>query len=147
MIAVGKNSPEMEEVALQDWPGPPVDISGNNSWMPAYGFQTPSALLEKDDFIGNPGISKNSLSILFLSVYVSLKRLSYLYTQLEIKGCYQQFFSQVVERTSSGLLLHILLWITIPSNFSVHYIIIYFTAYLVLTLYFSRFPHKHVVKE
>lgn len=56
MIAVGKNSSEMEEVALQDWPGPPVDISGNNSWMPAYGFQTPSALLEKDDFIGNPGI-------------------------------------------------------------------------------------------
>lgn len=56
MIAVGKNSSEMEEVALQDWPGPPVDLSGNNSWMPAYGFQTPSALLEKDDFIGNPGI-------------------------------------------------------------------------------------------
>lgn len=46
----------MDEVAFQDWPGPPVDMNaGNNPWMPAYGFQTPSALLEKEDFIGNPG--------------------------------------------------------------------------------------------
>uniref|UniRef100_A0AAR5PQ87 Uncharacterized protein n=1 Tax=Dendroctonus ponderosae TaxID=77166 RepID=A0AAR5PQ87_DENPD len=45
----------MDEVAFQDWPGPPVDMNaGNNPWMPAYGFQTPSALLEKEDFIGNP---------------------------------------------------------------------------------------------
>ncbi|XP_060527330.1 uncharacterized protein LOC132702599 isoform X2 [Cylas formicarius] len=45
----------MEEVAFQDWPGQPVDLnSGNNPWMPAYGFQTPSSLLEKDDFAGNP---------------------------------------------------------------------------------------------
>ncbi|XP_050297290.1 uncharacterized protein LOC126736792 [Anthonomus grandis grandis] len=45
----------MEEVSIQDWPGPPLDLnSGNNPWMPAYGYQTPNALLEKEDFIGNP---------------------------------------------------------------------------------------------
>ncbi|KAJ8985604.1 hypothetical protein NQ317_015097 [Molorchus minor] len=38
----------MEEVAFSDWPGQPVDLnSGNNPWMPAYGFQTPTALLER----------------------------------------------------------------------------------------------------
>ncbi|XP_066159299.1 serine-rich adhesin for platelets isoform X1 [Euwallacea fornicatus] len=45
----------MDEVAFQDWPGPPADMnSGSNPWMPAYGYQTPPALLEKEDFIGNP---------------------------------------------------------------------------------------------
>lgn len=45
----------MEEIAFSDWPGQPVDLNaGNNPWLPAYGFQTPSALLEKEDFIGNP---------------------------------------------------------------------------------------------
>ncbi|KAF7286697.1 hypothetical protein GWI33_004323 [Rhynchophorus ferrugineus] len=45
----------MDEVSFQDWPGQPVDLnSGNNPWMPAYGLQPPSVLLEKDDFAGNP---------------------------------------------------------------------------------------------
>ncbi|CAH1106269.1 unnamed protein product, partial [Psylliodes chrysocephalus] len=45
----------MEEIAFSDWPGQPVDLnSGNNPWLPAYGFTAPSALLERDDFIGNP---------------------------------------------------------------------------------------------
>nr|XP_015839686.1 PREDICTED: uncharacterized protein LOC661447 isoform X2 [Tribolium castaneum] len=41
----------MEDVAFNEWP----DIgSGANSWLPAYGFQTPTALLDRDDFLGNP---------------------------------------------------------------------------------------------
>lgn len=47
----------MEEIAFSDWPGQPIDGNpGANSWLPAYGFQTPSALLlEREDFLGNPG--------------------------------------------------------------------------------------------
>ena len=41
----------MEDVAFSDWP----DGAATNSWLPAYGFQTPSALLEREDFLGNPG--------------------------------------------------------------------------------------------
>ncbi|KAL3276888.1 hypothetical protein HHI36_012259 [Cryptolaemus montrouzieri] len=48
----------MEDVAINDWPtdwpGQAFDLNGSNPWLPAYGFQTPSALLERDDFIGNP---------------------------------------------------------------------------------------------
>ncbi|CAH0559669.1 unnamed protein product [Brassicogethes aeneus] len=45
----------MEDIAFSDWPGQPADLNtGSNPWLPAYGFQTPSALLEKEDFIGNP---------------------------------------------------------------------------------------------
>ncbi|XP_030755529.1 uncharacterized protein LOC115881940 isoform X3 [Sitophilus oryzae] len=47
----------MEEVSFQDWPGQPVDLNntGTNPWMPAYGLQPPiSALLDKEDFAGNP---------------------------------------------------------------------------------------------
>ncbi|CAH1161433.1 unnamed protein product [Phyllotreta striolata] len=46
---------KMEEIAFSDWPGQPVDLnSGNNPWLPAYGFAAPSVLLERDDFNGNP---------------------------------------------------------------------------------------------
>ncbi|GLV31576.1 hypothetical protein CBL_07337 [Carabus blaptoides fortunei] len=45
----------MDDIAFSDWPGPPVDLSGSNPWLPAYGYQPPSTLLDKDDFIGNPG--------------------------------------------------------------------------------------------
>lgn len=49
----------MEDVAISDWPtdwpGQALDLNGSNSWLPAYGFQTPSALLEREDFIGSPG--------------------------------------------------------------------------------------------
>lgn len=31
------------------------DFGGGNSWLPAYGFQPPQTLLDKDDFINNPG--------------------------------------------------------------------------------------------
>ncbi|KAL1506213.1 hypothetical protein ABEB36_005613 [Hypothenemus hampei] len=45
----------MDEIAFQDWPGLPMDVNGgNNPWTPAYGFQMPGVLLEKEDFIGNP---------------------------------------------------------------------------------------------
>ncbi|XP_018323997.1 uncharacterized protein LOC108736170 isoform X2 [Agrilus planipennis] len=43
----------MDDIAFSDWPGQPVDLSGTNSWLPAYGFQPSHALLEQD-FIGNP---------------------------------------------------------------------------------------------
>lgn len=50
------NDLKMEDIAFSDWPGQPVDLNaGNNPWLPAYGFQTPTSLLEKEDFIGNPG--------------------------------------------------------------------------------------------
>lgn len=45
---------EMEEIAFKDWPGQPVDLNCG-PWLPAYGFQTPTALLEREDFVGNPG--------------------------------------------------------------------------------------------
>lgn len=45
----------MDDIALGDWPGQPVDLSGSNPWLPAYGFQPPHSLLDKNDFIGNPG--------------------------------------------------------------------------------------------
>lgn len=45
----------MDDIAFGDWPGQPVDLSGSNPWLPAYGFQPPHSLLDKDDFIGNPG--------------------------------------------------------------------------------------------
>ncbi|VEN58747.1 unnamed protein product, partial [Callosobruchus maculatus] len=46
----------MEEVAFSEWPGQPVDLDGGgNPWLPAYGCQTPAALLEREDFLGNPG--------------------------------------------------------------------------------------------
>nr|CAH7713701.1 unnamed protein product [Callosobruchus chinensis]CAI5849819.1 unnamed protein product [Callosobruchus analis] len=47
----------MEEVAFSEWPGQPVDLDGGgNPWLPAYGCQTPAALLEREDFLGNPGL-------------------------------------------------------------------------------------------
>lgn len=46
----------MEEIAFNDWPGQPVDLAtGGNPWLPAYGFQAPPPMLEREDFIGNPG--------------------------------------------------------------------------------------------
>lgn len=48
----------MDDIAFSDWPGQPVDLSGSNPWLPAYGYQQPAALLDKDDFIGNPGQRK-----------------------------------------------------------------------------------------
>lgn len=45
----------MEDIAFSDWPGQPVDLSGSNPWLPAYGFQPPTTLLDRDDFLGNPG--------------------------------------------------------------------------------------------
>lgn len=51
------NDLKMEDIAFSDWPGQPVDLNnGNNPWLPAYGFQTPATLLEREDFIGNPGL-------------------------------------------------------------------------------------------
>lgn len=51
------NDLKMEDIAFSDWPGQPVDFSSeNNPWLPAYGFQTPSTLLDNDDFNGNPGL-------------------------------------------------------------------------------------------
>lgn len=45
----------MEEIAFSDWPGQPLDLTGSNPWLPAYGFQPPHTMFDKDDFIGNPG--------------------------------------------------------------------------------------------
>lgn len=45
----------MEDIAFSDWPGQPVDLAGSNPWLPAYGFQPPTALLEREDFLGHPG--------------------------------------------------------------------------------------------
>lgn len=45
----------MDDIAFSDWPGSPVDLSGSNPWLPAYGYQPPATLLDKDDFLGNPG--------------------------------------------------------------------------------------------
>lgn len=45
----------MEDIAFSDWPGQPVDLAGSNPWLPAYGFQPPTTLLEREDFLGNPG--------------------------------------------------------------------------------------------
>ncbi|KAK4881760.1 hypothetical protein RN001_005079 [Aquatica leii] len=44
----------MDEIAFNDWPGQPMDLSGSNHWLPAYGFQQLHTILDKDDFIGNP---------------------------------------------------------------------------------------------
>lgn len=34
-----------------------VDLHyGNNSWLPAYGFQTPAALLSKEEYVENNGM-------------------------------------------------------------------------------------------
>ncbi|GJQ85814.1 hypothetical protein Trydic_g20369 [Trypoxylus dichotomus] len=45
----------MEDIAFGDWPGQPMDLSaGGNSWLPAYGYQPPTTLLEKEDFLGHP---------------------------------------------------------------------------------------------
>lgn len=49
-------SVKMEDIVFSDWPGQRVDLnSGNNPWFPAYGFHTPAALIEREDFLGNPG--------------------------------------------------------------------------------------------
>ncbi|CAH0559671.1 unnamed protein product [Brassicogethes aeneus] len=60
----------MEDIAFSDWPGQPADLNtGSNPWLPAYGFQTPSALLEKEDFIGNPDAEyflQNSIGYMYL---------------------------------------------------------------------------------
>lgn len=45
----------MEDIAFGDWPGQPADLSGSNPWLPAYGYQQPTPLLEKEDFLGHPG--------------------------------------------------------------------------------------------
>ncbi|KAI4460288.1 hypothetical protein MML48_6g00009947 [Holotrichia oblita] len=44
----------MEDIAFGDWPGQPMDLSGSNPWLPAYGYQPPTTLLEKEDFLGHP---------------------------------------------------------------------------------------------
>ncbi|XP_022919273.1 serine-rich adhesin for platelets [Onthophagus taurus] len=44
----------MEDLALSEWPGQPVDLNGSNPWLPAYGFQQPMTLLDKEDFLGHP---------------------------------------------------------------------------------------------
>ncbi|CAG9772900.1 unnamed protein product [Ceutorhynchus assimilis] len=44
----------MNEVRIQDWPSTDLNSAVSNSWMPAYGFQTPALMLEKEDFVGNP---------------------------------------------------------------------------------------------
>ncbi|XP_017783603.1 PREDICTED: uncharacterized protein LOC108567571 isoform X2 [Nicrophorus vespilloides] len=44
----------MEDIAFSDWPGQHLDLAGSNPWLPAYGFQQPHTLLDKDDFLGNP---------------------------------------------------------------------------------------------
>uniref|UniRef100_A0A1Y1LXI2 Uncharacterized protein n=2 Tax=Photinus pyralis TaxID=7054 RepID=A0A1Y1LXI2_PHOPY len=44
----------MDEIAFNDWPGQPMDLSGSNHWLPAYGFQQFHTVLDKEDFIGNP---------------------------------------------------------------------------------------------
>lgn len=54
-VGVCAKSSIMDDIAFSDWPGQPVDLSSSNPWLPAYGYQQPSALLDKDDFIGNPG--------------------------------------------------------------------------------------------
>lgn len=71
----------MEEIAFSDWPGQPVDLNaGNNPWQPAYGFQTPTTLLEKEDFIGNPGkidaFNSNSKKYTYKHVYLSCTQFS-----------------------------------------------------------------------
>lgn len=45
----------MEDIAFGDWPGQPMDLAGSNPWLPAYGYQPPTTLLEKEDFLGHPG--------------------------------------------------------------------------------------------
>ncbi|KAK9695557.1 hypothetical protein QE152_g32494 [Popillia japonica] len=44
----------MEDIAFGDWPGQPMDLAGSNPWLPAYGYQPPTTLLEKEDFLGHP---------------------------------------------------------------------------------------------
>lgn len=56
---------KMDEIAFSDWPGSPVDLSGSNPWLPAYGYQPPSSLLDKEDFLGNPGQCNDSFDLIF----------------------------------------------------------------------------------
>lgn len=60
----------MDDIAFGDWPGQPVDLSSSNPWLPAYGFHTPRTLLDKDDFIGNPG---RVSFLIFIQIFFFLK--------------------------------------------------------------------------
>lgn len=58
----------MEDTVFSQLQVQSVDLHyGNNSWLPAYGFQTPAALLNKEEYIENNGMS--SLKTCFLGMF------------------------------------------------------------------------------
>lgn len=50
------NDLKMEDMEYSEWSEQSEEITcSNNSWLPAYGFQTPTTLLERD-YVGNRGM-------------------------------------------------------------------------------------------